>query len=69
MNVRHGPVDHIVQTLASDAVFSGAATHLIVACHAESSTIARGLERLEVVATQIAPALGWTPAHDLAAVS
>ena len=69
MNVRHGPVDHIVQTLASDAVFSGAATHLIVACHAESSTIARGLERLEVVATEIAPALGWTPAHDLAAVS
>ena len=69
MNVRHGPVDHIVETLASDAVFGGAATHLLVACHAESSTIARGLERLEVVATQIAPALGWTPARDLVSSS
>jgi alkanesulfonate monooxygenase SsuD/methylene tetrahydromethanopterin reductase-like flavin-dependent oxidoreductase (luciferase family) len=69
MNVHHGPVDHIVETLASDPTFSGVATHLLVACHAESSSIARGLERLEAVARQIAPALGWSPVGNLVSAS
>jgi hypothetical protein len=61
MNVQYGPPDQIVDSLAADAVFAPYGTHLIAAVQAESSSLDRARYNLEVLAREIAPALGWRP--------
>jgi alkanesulfonate monooxygenase SsuD/methylene tetrahydromethanopterin reductase-like flavin-dependent oxidoreductase (luciferase family) len=61
MNVQYGRPDQITDSLRADPVFNGPATHLIAAVQAESSTLAQALRRLEVLAKEIAPQLGWEP--------
>ncbi|MBE1468677.1 LLM class flavin-dependent oxidoreductase [Kibdelosporangium phytohabitans] len=61
MNVQYGTPGQIVESLRADPVTAGPATHLIVAVQAESSTLDQAVRRLEVIAKQIAPELGWTP--------
>jgi hypothetical protein len=61
MNVQYGPPDQIVASLAADAVFAPHGTHLIAAVQAESSSLDRARFNLEVLARDIAPALGWQP--------
>jgi len=61
MNVQYGLPDQIVDSLAADAVFAPYGTHLIAAVQAESSSLDRARYNLEVLARDIAPALGWQP--------
>jgi alkanesulfonate monooxygenase SsuD/methylene tetrahydromethanopterin reductase-like flavin-dependent oxidoreductase (luciferase family) len=61
MNVQYGRPDQIVDSLRADPVFAGPGTHLIAAVQAESSTIDSAVRRLEILATHIAPELGWQP--------
>jgi hypothetical protein len=61
MNVQYGPTDQIVASLATDPVFAPYGTHLIAAVQAESSSLDRARYNLEVLARDIAPALGWQP--------
>ncbi|MDS0135808.1 MULTISPECIES: LLM class flavin-dependent oxidoreductase [unclassified Amycolatopsis] len=61
MNVQHGTREDIVESLRADPVFAGPGTHLIAAVQAESSTLGQALDRLETIATKIAPELGWRP--------
>ncbi|MEU5697020.1 LLM class flavin-dependent oxidoreductase [Actinosynnema sp. NPDC020468] len=61
MNVQYGRPEDVVASLRADPVLAGPGTHLIAAVQAESSTVGRALRRLEVLATTIAPELGWTP--------
>ncbi|WP_372666397.1 LLM class flavin-dependent oxidoreductase [Amycolatopsis kentuckyensis] len=61
MNVQHGKPEDIVESLRADPVFAGPGTHLIAAVQAESSTLGQALDRLETIATKIAPELGWRP--------
>jgi alkanesulfonate monooxygenase SsuD/methylene tetrahydromethanopterin reductase-like flavin-dependent oxidoreductase (luciferase family) len=61
MNVQYGRPDQIVASLSSDPVFGPYGTHLIAAVQAESSSLDRARYNLEVLARDIAPALGWRP--------
>ncbi len=61
MNVQYGTPEDIVGSLRTDPVFAGPGTHLIAAVQAESSTLGQALDRLETIATKIAPQLGWRP--------
>jgi alkanesulfonate monooxygenase SsuD/methylene tetrahydromethanopterin reductase-like flavin-dependent oxidoreductase (luciferase family) len=61
MNVQYGHPDDIVASLARDPVFGPHATHLVAAVQAESTTLDQALRHMEVLATEIAPALGWRP--------
>ncbi|HVT71488.1 MAG TPA: hypothetical protein VHF26_27330, partial [Trebonia sp.] len=62
MNVQYGTPQDIVASLSQDAVFGAGATHLIAAIQAESTPLREVRRHLEVLATEIAPALGWRPA-------
>lgn len=64
MNVQYGSPDDIVSSLSQDAVLSAGATHLVAAIQAESTPLADVRRHLEVLATEIAPALGWRPRAD-----
>jgi len=61
MNVQYGTPQDIVTSLERDAVFSAGATHLVAAIQSESTPLAQVRRHLEVLATEIAPALGWRP--------
>lgn len=61
LNVHHGHPDEIVQGLRNDPSLLPYADYLIVVTQAESSTQAQVLRRLQVIAQEIAPALGWRP--------
>jgi alkanesulfonate monooxygenase SsuD/methylene tetrahydromethanopterin reductase-like flavin-dependent oxidoreductase (luciferase family) len=63
MNVQYGTPDDIVESLERDAVFRPHSSHLIAAVQAESTTLAEARRGLEVLATEIAPRLGWAPAR------
>jgi alkanesulfonate monooxygenase SsuD/methylene tetrahydromethanopterin reductase-like flavin-dependent oxidoreductase (luciferase family) len=64
MNVQYGRPDQIVASLSADPVFAPYGTHLIAAIQAESSSLDQALYHLEVLARDIAPALGWQPRTD-----
>ncbi|ANC02863.1 monooxygenase [Pseudomonas putida] len=66
MNVHHGAPDDIVHSLRQDPALLGYVDYLIVVTQAESSTQAQVLERLRIIAEDIAPALGWRAKHGLA---
>jgi alkanesulfonate monooxygenase SsuD/methylene tetrahydromethanopterin reductase-like flavin-dependent oxidoreductase (luciferase family) len=61
MNVQYGRPDQIVASLAADPVFAPYGTHLVAAIQAESSSLDQARYHLEVLAREIAPALGWRP--------
>ncbi|MBL7521200.1 LLM class flavin-dependent oxidoreductase, partial [Frankia sp. CNm7] len=65
MNVHHGPVETIIDSLATNAVGPRAVSTFIAAIQGEAGGAAdfdATLRRLEVIATHIAPELGWRPA-------
>ncbi|WP_131787194.1 LLM class flavin-dependent oxidoreductase [Protofrankia symbiont of Coriaria ruscifolia] len=65
MNVHHGPVDMIVESLTANPVGPGFASYFIAAVQGEAGEAASfdaTLRRMELIATEIAPALGWRPA-------
>ncbi|MCB2253800.1 LLM class flavin-dependent oxidoreductase [Pseudomonas chlororaphis] len=63
MNVHHGHPGEVLDSLRQDPALLDYADYLIVVVQAESSTQAQVLERLRVIAREIAPALGWQPAR------
>jgi alkanesulfonate monooxygenase SsuD/methylene tetrahydromethanopterin reductase-like flavin-dependent oxidoreductase (luciferase family) len=65
INVHHGTPDEVVAGLRADPALLGVVDELIVVVSHERSDLAAELARLEVVAREIAPALGWAPAEGL----
>lgn len=61
MNVQYGRPEDIVDSLEQEEVFGADATHLIAAIQAESTPLDQVRRPLEVLATEVAPALGWRP--------
>ncbi|QXI30639.1 LLM class flavin-dependent oxidoreductase [Pseudomonas vanderleydeniana] len=61
MNVHHGHPDEVVASLRQDPSLLPYADYVIAVVQAESSTQAQILRRLEILAGEIAPALGWKP--------
>jgi alkanesulfonate monooxygenase SsuD/methylene tetrahydromethanopterin reductase-like flavin-dependent oxidoreductase (luciferase family) len=61
MNVQYGSPEEIVASLEHDPVFGPHSTHLVAAVQAESTTLDEAFHNMEVLATEIAPALGWRP--------
>ncbi|MGY4535534.1 alkanesulfonate monooxygenase SsuD/methylene tetrahydromethanopterin reductase-like flavin-dependent oxidoreductase (luciferase family) [Pseudomonas sp. TE3786] len=62
LNVHHGHPDDILASLRSDPSVLPYADYFIPLVQSESSTQAQILRRLETIARDIAPALGWQPA-------
>ncbi|MFZ4894911.1 LLM class flavin-dependent oxidoreductase [Plantibacter sp. Mn2098] len=60
LNVQYGTPDDIVSSLRRDPVLPYA-SDLVLAVQAESTSIAEAIRNLEVIATEIAPRLGWSP--------
>ncbi|NVZ66368.1 LLM class flavin-dependent oxidoreductase [Pseudomonas gingeri] len=61
MNVHHGHPDEVIASLRQDPSLLPYADYVIAVVQAESSTQAQILRRLEILAREIAPALGWQP--------
>ena len=59
MNVHHGHPDDVIESLRQDPSLLPYADYVIAVVQAESSTQAQILKRLEILARDIAPALGW----------
>lgn len=59
MNVHHGHPDEVIESMQHDPSLLPYADDLIAVVQAESSTQAQILKRLEILARDIAPALGW----------
>lgn len=59
MNVHHGHPDEVIESLQHDPSLLPYADYVIAVVQAESSTQAQILKRLEIIAKDIAPALGW----------
>lgn len=59
MNVHHGHPDEVIESLQQDPALLAYADYVIAVVQAESSTQAQILHRLEIIARDIAPALGW----------
>ena len=59
MNVHHGHPDEVIESLQQDPALLAYADYVIAVVQAESSTQAQILQRLEIIARDIAPALGW----------
>lgn len=61
LNVHLGHPDEVLHSLRNDPSLLPYADYLIVVVQAESSTQAQVLQRLRIIAQEIAPALGWQP--------
>jgi alkanesulfonate monooxygenase SsuD/methylene tetrahydromethanopterin reductase-like flavin-dependent oxidoreductase (luciferase family) len=61
MNIHHGTPADILATLAGEPVLE-LASDLILAVQAHRTSVAAAVKTLEVLATEVAPALGWSPA-------
>lgn len=59
MNVHNGHPDEVIESLQQDPSLLPYADYVIAVVQAESSTQAQILKRLEILALDIAPALGW----------
>ncbi|MEK1940530.1 MAG: LLM class flavin-dependent oxidoreductase [Pseudomonas sp.] len=62
LNVHHGHPDEVIASLRNDPSLLGYADYFLPLVQSESSTQAQILRRLETIAKEIAPALGWQPA-------
>ncbi|MBN9756507.1 Alkanal monooxygenase alpha chain [Pseudonocardia sp. Ae406_Ps2] len=67
INVHLGAPDEIVLGLARDPGLGDLVDELVVVVSHERSEVAADIARLEVVAREIAPALGWSPAREAVA--
>lgn len=61
MNVHHGTSDDILASLSAEPVL-GLATDLVLAVQAKGTSVEHAIRTLEVLARDIAPQLGWSPA-------
>jgi alkanesulfonate monooxygenase SsuD/methylene tetrahydromethanopterin reductase-like flavin-dependent oxidoreductase (luciferase family) len=61
INVHYGHPDEVVEGLRADPALLGLATYFVPVVQHEVSSLDDDLRRLETVATEIAPALGWRP--------
>ncbi|MCY1278142.1 F420-dependent glucose-6-phosphate dehydrogenase [compost metagenome] len=59
LNVHHGHPDEVIASLRNDPSLLPYADYFIPLVQSESSTQAQILRRLEIIAKEIAPALGW----------
>jgi len=64
MNVHHGTATDILASLSAEPVL-GLATDLVLAIQAKSTSIAQATRALEIIATEIAPQLGWVSSASL----
>jgi alkanesulfonate monooxygenase SsuD/methylene tetrahydromethanopterin reductase-like flavin-dependent oxidoreductase (luciferase family) len=67
INVHLGHPDEIVASLRADPALLEFADYFVPVVSHETSTLAADIRRLELVAREIAPALGWHPAVTAAA--
>lgn len=63
LNVHHGHADEVIHSLQQDPSLLPYADYFIAVVQSESSSQQQVLRRLETLATQIAPALGWHKAE------
>ena len=61
MNIHHGAPDDILASLAAEPVLD-LASDLVLAVQAQGTGVDRAIATLEILATQVAPGLGWAPA-------
>jgi alkanesulfonate monooxygenase SsuD/methylene tetrahydromethanopterin reductase-like flavin-dependent oxidoreductase (luciferase family) len=66
INVHYGNPEELAAGLLEDPALFPLATYFIPVVQHELSTLDADLRRLELIATEIAPALGWQPARALA---
>lgn len=69
LNVHHGDPAEVVASLRGDPSLLPYADYFIAVVQSESSTQTQVLRRLESLARDIAPALGWAPAGERLAVA
>lgn len=62
LNVHHGHPEEVVASVRRDPSLLPYADYFIAVVQSESSTQAQVLRRLEQLAREVAPALGWRPA-------
>ena len=60
INVHYGSVDDVVQSIQADPALLGYADWFLPVVQHEVSSLADDIRRLEIIATEIAPALGWS---------
>ena len=60
INVHYGSVDDVVESIQADPALLGYADWFLPVVQHEVSTLADDIRRLEIIATEIAPALGWS---------
>lgn len=65
LNVHHGSAAEIVDSLRADPALLPYADYFIPVVQSESSTLDQAIRRLEIIAREIAPALGWSPARKI----
>ncbi|MGU3880973.1 LLM class flavin-dependent oxidoreductase [Pseudomonas aeruginosa] len=69
LNVHHGDPVEVVASLRGDPSLLPYADYFIAVVQSESSTQTQALRRLESLARDVAPALGWAPAGERLAVA
>lgn len=69
LNVHHGDPAEVVASLRGDPSLLPYADYFIAVVQSESSTQTQVLRRLESLARDVAPALGWAPAGERLAVA
>ncbi|MDV7847273.1 LLM class flavin-dependent oxidoreductase [Pseudomonas aeruginosa] len=69
LNVHHGDPAEVVASLRGDPSLLPYADYFIAVVQSESSTQTQVLRRLESLARDVAPALGWAPAGERLAVT
>ncbi|HCF2499088.1 TPA: LLM class flavin-dependent oxidoreductase [Pseudomonas aeruginosa] len=69
LNVHHGDPVEVVASLRGDPSLLPYADYFIAVVQSESSTQTQVLRRLESLARDVAPALGWAPAGERLAVA
>lgn len=62
LNVHHGHPEEVIASVRQDPALLPYADYFIAVVQSESSTQAQVLRRLEQLARDVAPALGWRPA-------
>lgn len=67
INVQYGTAEEIVDGLRADPALLGYVDYFFPVVQHEASSVDEEIRRLEIIATEIAPALGWKPAAAVAA--
>jgi alkanesulfonate monooxygenase SsuD/methylene tetrahydromethanopterin reductase-like flavin-dependent oxidoreductase (luciferase family) len=64
-NIHHGSTDQVIESLRAEPLFPRI-TDLICQVQPGLPSLEQTLEAIELIATEVAPALGWRPARSLA---